>query len=102
MQKLESIIDEMLALLEEFGFITSSTTKARHDFVSASELSKESLRATLIGVRVAQLYLDPLTAHQMIVALQKAGGTPGYSGYLTSFSFLNLISNRLEMRPLLG
>ena len=101
MQKLESIIDEMLALLEEFGFITSSTTKARHDFVSASELSKESLRATLIGVRVAQLYLDPLTAHQMIVALQKAGGTPGYSGYLTSFSFLHLISNRLEMRPLL-
>lgn len=109
MQKLEAIMDEMLALLEEFGFIVTSQTKARHDFVSATELSSGRLRATPIGVRVAQLYLDPLTAHHIIIALQKTQQGAQYgvqhgqapSTALTEFSFFHLISNRLEMRPLL-
>jgi helicase len=83
------------------------------DFVSASDLIKNDednnikidrkLKPTNLGKRVAELYLDPLTANDLINGLKTA-----YKKYRTSnenvineFSILQLVSNTLEMRPLL-
>jgi len=81
MERMSRIIDRMLKLLIEWGFL--------------QEMS-EGLRATMLGKRVAELYVDPLCAHEFLVGLEKAGRTT-----LKAFSFLHLVSNSLEMRPLL-
>lgn len=52
---------------------------------------------TLLGKRVAQLYLDPFTAHEFIKGLIKASKKTD----LNSLSFLQLICSSLEMRPYL-
>ncbi|MBI2005188.1 MAG: DEAD/DEAH box helicase [Candidatus Aenigmarchaeota archaeon] len=59
--------------------------------------TKSGLNATRIGKRVSELYIDPLTAHEFLNSL-------GISKkrMVTEFSFLQLISNSLEMRPLLS
>ncbi|PIN87130.1 hypothetical protein COV19_01400 [Candidatus Woesearchaeota archaeon CG10_big_fil_rev_8_21_14_0_10_44_13] len=94
MKKLEKIIRKMIKLLEDFGFI--KTEKTRDEFVSADKLKGGRLEATIVGKRVAQLYIDPLTANGIITALKKAE-----SKSATDFSFLQLASSCLEMRPLL-
>jgi len=93
MDKLSSIIRRMLGLLEEFEFIISSEDS---EFVSASEMYNNSYKATPIGKRVAELYIDPLTANYIIEAVKK-----GSSKGVNSFSFLQTVSSTLEMRPLL-
>ncbi|MBI2129977.1 hypothetical protein HYU07_07150 [Candidatus Woesearchaeota archaeon] len=93
MEKLEAIISKMLGLLEEWKFIKSSS---KEDFKSANELEKEAYDATLIGKRVAELYVDPLTAHHLITCLKNSVVVS-----VCSFSLLQVISHTLEMRPLL-
>jgi helicase len=92
MQRLERIIQKMLDLLEEWGFVSSN----REDFQPASELGDTRYRATYLGKRVAELYLDPLTAFYLVTCLRKAAGKE-----VVPFSFLQMVSNTLEMRPLL-
>lgn len=94
-EKLISIIDKMLALLENYEFIIS---KSDEDFVSADKLKvqEEKLRTTLLGRRVAQLYIDPLTAHHLIKCIRRSSDS-----FVTPFSLLQSVSNTLEMRPLL-
>ncbi len=93
MRKLESSIEKMLRLLEEWEFLSSTT----EDFTSADQLGNASYRATIIGKRVAELYIDPLTAYHLIKGLS------GAMVMKTSpVSFLQLVSNALEMRPLLS
>ncbi|MBW2999243.1 hypothetical protein KY339_01105 [Candidatus Woesearchaeota archaeon] len=94
MEKLERIIEKMLNLLEEYEFIKIS--EKSDDFVSAAEVFEGKIKATLLGERVAQLYLDPLTANMIIESLRKASSTS-----VKAFSFLHLVSSCLEMRPLL-
>jgi helicase len=79
--KMERIIDRTLGLLEEWGFL---------------QKVQEGHRATMLGKRVAELYLDPLTAFNLLNRLEKATRTT-----LKSISFLHAVSNTLEMRPLL-
>ena len=90
--ELHSIIEKMLGLLEEWEFLRGS----REDFVSADSIGDENYKATLLGKRVAELYIDPLTAHNFILGLRKASGVE-----LSAFSFLQMISHSLELRPLL-
>ncbi|MBI5397849.1 hypothetical protein HZB03_00130 [Candidatus Woesearchaeota archaeon] len=95
MNKLERIINKMLRLLESFGFITVAGAE-NAGFVSADDLDEGRLHATLVGKRVAELYIDPLTAHHIITCLKHVptkGATP--------FALLQMVSNTLEMRPLL-
>ena len=152
MEKLDSIIEKMLNLLVEYGFIRdeqaetgakkdaqqakatgirhASQIKARKaeryaeemlltdeqqafdefdGFISAADIRKEvksgenegirtggKLGATAIGRRVAQLYIDPLTAHDLLTAVKRAE-----SKQATDFSFIHLAASCLEMRPLL-
>lgn len=92
--KLEKGINKMLKKLEMWGFIKTAT--GGREFVSAAQMEKDSLEATLIGKRVAELYIDPLTAYHFITCLQRSE-----SVYLTSFGILQMICNTIEMRPLL-
>jgi helicase len=94
MYKLEKIVNKMIRKLETWGFI--KTSSGGSEFVSAAQLDKDSLEATAIGKRVAELYIDPLTAHHFITCLQRSE-----SKYLTSFGILQMMCNTIEMRPLL-
>jgi helicase len=95
MDKLGAIIDKMLDLLERYEFILQ---KRQDEFVDASEIRdiEDSVRATLLGRRVAQLYIDPLTAHHLIKCVRKSTAVA-----LSPFSLLQMACNTLEMRPLL-
>jgi helicase len=99
MDKLKMIIDKMLKLLEEYEFIKiCGNSVVSFDFAFADELDKNKnaiIKATLLGQRVSQLYLDPFTAHHLINCLRNC------KGGVTAFSFLQMVSNTLEMFPLL-
>jgi helicase len=60
------------------------------------EKTETGYRATQIGRRVAELYLDPLTANHLIKGIKRAEGKQ-----LKATSFLQLISHTIEMYPLL-
>ncbi|RLE42617.1 DEAD/DEAH box helicase, partial [Candidatus Woesearchaeota archaeon] len=92
MSGLSSIILKVLGLLKEWGFIEGH----ENGFVSAGDLGNSRLRTTPLGKRVAELYLDPLTAHHLVEGLRQAR-----AANLTEFSWLQLICSTLEMRPLL-
>jgi len=92
LRRLHSIVSKVIELLEEWEFILASGD----EFLSANELKDEKLRITLIGKRVAELYIDPLTAYFIITCMRNASDKK-----IASFSFLQTISHTLEIRPLL-
>lgn len=94
MAKLSATIDKMLALLMNWEFIAGPE---KEEFVSAKDYGKDAFKATFLGKRVAELYLDPLTAFQVVTALKKAAET----NVAKPVSFLHTICTTLEMRPLL-
>jgi len=92
MEKLEMIIDKMLRLLEEWEFISMD----QGDFQDADEVGSGKIAATIMGKRVAELYIDPLTANFLINCLRNASDR-----HVKDLSFLHMVSHTLEMRPLL-
>ncbi|MBU0471823.1 MAG: hypothetical protein KKF65_04300 [Nanoarchaeota archaeon] len=93
--RLHQVLEKVIALLDEWGFI--SVSNPNNGFVSAESLDAEGYNATMIGKRVSELYLDPLTAHFMITCLQKAVS----SKKIVDFSFFHMVASTLEIRPLL-
>lgn len=93
MERLEEIITKMIRLLENYEFITSTE---KEGFVSASDINTEKYSATTLGKRVAELYIDPLTAYSFVCNLRKA-----LKKSYNEFSFLQMVSHTLELRPLL-
>ncbi len=79
MKKLNKIIEKMLIMLEEWEFI------GRTD---------DNYRATVLGKRIAELYIDPLTAHQFVLGVDRASQMKPIP-----LSWLHLIGCTLEMRP---
>jgi helicase len=79
MQKLNKIIEKMLLMLEEWEFLGKTD---------------DNYRATVLGKRIAELYIDPLTAHQFVVGVDTASRIK-----TQPMSWLHLISGTLEMRP---
>ena len=92
LRRMHATITKMLDLLEEWEFIMRSGD----DFTSANEVDDEKLKPTLVGKRVAELYIDPLTAHFIVTCLRN-----GSDKKLDAFSFLQMISHTLEIRPML-
>ena len=92
--RLEMVIEKMLELLKGYGFIASS----EEEFVSADSLSGTRYRATKLGRRVAEIYLDPLTAHELLLALEKAESA-GCARETPPIAYLHMISSTLELRP---
>lgn len=98
MAKLEMIMEKMLSLLDEWEFVTIIGDSGSSDFQVASIIGKVSdrtMRPTLVGRRVSELYLDPLTANYILRCLKN------YNSEKTVFSLLQMVSHTLEMRPLL-
>lgn len=91
LRRMHATIAKVLDLLEEWEFLMRG-----NEFSNADELDDEKLKPTLIGKRVAELYIDPLTAYFIIMCLRN-----GSDKKLDSFSFLQMISHTLEIRPLL-
>lgn len=92
LRRMHATITKVLDLLEEWEFVMGSGD----DFTSANEVDDEKLKPTLMGKRVAELYIDPLTAHFIITCLRN-----GSDKKLDAFSFLQMISHTLEIRPML-
>ena len=81
LSRMEKQIKKMLDLLIEWEFL---------------QQVNDTYRATALGKRVAELSVDPLTAHGFLESLKRASSVK-----LKSMSFLQLVCNTLEMRPLL-
>ena len=92
MGELRKKIENMLDSLVEWEFLGST----KGEFVSAHRLGAVSYSATRIGKRVAELYLDPYTAHNLILAMQRAAGRQ-----LEDIPVLHMLCCTIEMRPLL-
>lgn len=88
-------LDNVIEMLKDFGFVKGERRDdTENPFRTAGSLaSDEKLEATLIGKRVSELYIDPLTANYLIKHLKTA------EEYLDPFALLQLVSNTLEMRP---
>ncbi|MBI2665911.1 hypothetical protein HYX12_04785 [Candidatus Woesearchaeota archaeon] len=110
--KLQKIMEKMLHLLEEWKFISitgdgiaKENKNVETGFVSAKEYHRKDgqdnsqknkiLRATAVGKRISELYLDPWTANYFLNCLKN------HSADSTPFSLLQMISHTLELRPLL-
>jgi len=78
--QLERILERVINMLEEWEFIDT----------------KNGLKATDVGMRTAQLYIDPLTANKLINCIRKASEMSS-----TTFSWIHALCTALEMRPLL-
>jgi len=79
---IDNRIDKILEILIDFKFLYEDEGK---------------ILPTRIGKRVSELYIDPLTANYFIKCLNRAMKIkPQY------FSYLHMIANTLEMKPLLS
>lgn len=92
LRRLHATLNKVIDLLEDWEFILTS----EDEFSSANELDDEKFKATLIGKRVAELYIDPLTAYFIITCMRNASDKR-----IDAFSFLQMVSHTLELRPLL-
>ncbi|MBR9692626.1 hypothetical protein GOV07_01705 [Candidatus Woesearchaeota archaeon] len=92
--KLNSILDAMVAKLDEWEFLKVASNT--DEFIAANEVRDGKLEATLVGKRIAELYLDPYTAHFLITCLKRATEKG-----MHDFAILHMISSCLELRPLL-
>jgi len=117
-EKLRQIIYRMTDQLEEWGFVnvgddgnagegkkifdkaTNFVTALKLAYIKSEEKSKEKLSATLLGHRVSELYLDPYTAHEIIMSL-KVGLKKKSDNLFDSYSLMHLVCGCLELRPLL-
>jgi helicase len=92
MEKLSLIIDKMLDLLNGWEFIQYQ----KDDFMDADKIDNSNVKSTLLGKRVAELYIDPLTAYFFTACFRNASDKQ-----TNEFSFLQMICHTLEIRPLL-
>lgn len=95
MAQIQNHLDKVLEMLAGFGFIESSqvTEASNSEFKPASLIQEtengDKLRATRVGRRVSELYIDPITADFIINSLDRIDGS--------AFSVLHMIANCLEM-----
>src|SRR3990167_3876737 len=68
LRRLHATIGKVVDMLDEWELIMRSGD----EFSSANEIEDETFKTTLIGKRVAELYIDPLTAHFIITCMRNA------------------------------
>lgn len=100
MEGIGKILDRVIAMLEEFRFIKAGgpENEDRGPFRSGSDIlgqQKAELKPTRVGKRVSELYIDPLTANELIKGLGIAKDRKA-----NDFGYLQLISSTIEMMPL--
>lgn len=84
--RIESKLDRILNMLKKFKFILEEDGK---------------LKATPLGLRVAQLYIDPISAFHLIKAINTAFNEKRFGGKLREIGVLHSICQTTEMKPLL-
>ena len=97
--KLRVILDRMLASLQQWKFV-EGVENISSEFVPASTLHALKFRPTLLGKRISELYLDPLTAKHLLDCLENHDHQNDHQK--TAFSLLQMVAHTLEMRPLLS
>lgn len=105
MKQLHNLVEKVISMLQEWKFLKGNSEKIEEKnnfgFISASILNKQNesddmlLKATILGEKVAELYLDPFSANQLIEQMKLAKDKE-----ISIFSLLFMISSTLEMRPL--
>jgi len=94
---LENKLEKIVEMLKNFGFVKGEMKHQDQEspFRKASEMGKndEKLEATVIGKRVAELYIDPLTANFLIRHITNVDDE------IHPFALLQLISRTIEMQP---
>lgn len=89
-------VERILRQLEDWNFIKSKSGSEL--FVSAAELDDDGrLIATPLGSRVAELYIDPETAHEFVLTFED----PLNTSRVNTFGLLELFCSTTELRPLL-
>jgi len=81
--EIQSKLQNVVESLEEYGFI---------------DIEDHGLRPTKLGKRVAELYIDPDTAHHMLTSLEQAREE---EKKMNSLALLQMLCEATEMRPLL-
>lgn len=87
-------INKVIKQLNEWDFLISK----EEDFVSANKSESKSLEVTTLGHRVAQLYIDPLTAHELINSIKELTTKDDFN----DLTLLNILTTTMEMKPLLN
>lgn len=92
-EEVMDIVEKILKQLTEWDFIQAKESNfISNEFVPAFNLGKDAeIKATRLGKRVAQLYIDPMSAHQLITNLSVK----------SDIENLIIICQCSEMRPLL-
>ena len=91
-------ITQTVEQLRDWGFLKQPTNTSSDEFTNANELptKQASLQATPLGKRVSELYIDPLSAHELIDGMYKASTSkPAF------FAWIHLLCSSAEARPLL-
>lgn len=91
-------VERILRQLGDWGFLKAKS--AGSDFVSAAELKAggdDRLLATPLGTRVAELYIDPSTAHDFVLMFEN----PEKVKKMNTLGLLDVICDTSELRPLL-
>ena len=88
-------IREVLAKLSKWKMIAGFEPESAEFFQSADKMAygpSGELKATIMGKRVSELYIDPQTAWQMIEHMK-------FEAETSALTFLHLVSRTLEMAP---
>jgi ATP-dependent DNA helicase len=97
LKRLNKIIEKIISMLIDWKFIKQSNTDDNdNEFQAADTINNEKYDATLLGKRVSELYVDPLTAYEITKAIKKTKSTE-----IKPFSFIHVVASTLEMRPFL-
>ncbi len=98
LRRMHSIISKVINQLDEWELLISPY----QDFISANNLDgdnkmeQKEIKSTLMGKRISELYIDPLTAYHITKCLRNASDKK-----VEAFSFLHMLSHTLEIRPAL-
>jgi len=98
-EDLKNKIEKVVEMLKEWNFVKGEKPPENENpFRTALDISKddEKLESTLIGKRVSELYIDPLTAHYIIKSLERSDDK------ISPFVLLHMICRTIEMKPLLS
>jgi helicase len=93
---LEEVMDDMLRYLEANGFIEQTAPEGQSDERAAEPRADEGdeLRATGMGHTVSRLYLDPMSAAEVIDGLRATDGRP------TALGLYHLVARTPDMYQL--
>lgn len=85
LDRLYENVERIIIELKQWNFI-------ENEIINAYQINNEILKATPLGKRVSELYIDPLTAHTFCEGIKRLKK-------VSEFSVINLISQSIELKP---